>query len=168
MKIDFFHRLARISDVANFQSQTSMPAKGKTVSVNEQILVEAARIYDARGEEHVEGKVRFRERHELCYYTFFGSHILPCWGTGRTSSRTLSFFQKLMHLQRLEITKESISCRMKCQAFCFVICGFESASAKRKHECAFCSIYPRTYWRGLSTCAPRVTGIVLSLVHQYM
>ena len=34
-----------------------MPAKGKTISVNEQILVEAARIYDARGEENTEGKV---------------------------------------------------------------------------------------------------------------
>jgi hypothetical protein len=33
-----------------------MPAK-KTTSVNEQILVEAARIYDARNEDGAEGKV---------------------------------------------------------------------------------------------------------------
>jgi hypothetical protein len=39
-----------------------MPAKAKTVSVNEQILVEAARIYDARGEENSEGKVCVRHK----------------------------------------------------------------------------------------------------------
>ncbi len=33
-----------------------MPAK-KATSVNEQILVEAARIYDARGDEGVDAKV---------------------------------------------------------------------------------------------------------------
>ena len=35
-----------------------MPAK-KTTSVNEQILVEAARIYDARNEDGLDGKVQY-------------------------------------------------------------------------------------------------------------
>ena len=38
-------------------SRNKMPAKKPVQSVNEQILVEAARIYDARDEDAVEGKV---------------------------------------------------------------------------------------------------------------